>query len=449
MVGSSDTLPDLKHVDVTDVTNEVENNEKSDNNEVMNEVNELYNELEELYDSLTNNCVLRSNTECVANNTPMGSEFPLSNNFNSCLKPDDRINELYFNKLNEKNKLIYCNNKLNEIKSLLEGENEPEQVVKKNGVAWEIDDNYLKQFELKMNIKNQEDLINSRLNNINHNKLLLSDYYKLHQMSKNNQTPDLPQPTKQNSGVLNDVRDNNLIQTNIKRLNTAPNFNTVPVPLKHPNLTPVNTVKNNTTPIVVKPPQNSNHKLTNGLVVRNKLNNLSVLNRANNDNMVYVRGNIRYKPNQPPYINCNLQFHPPVPNNLSVDKVLNRKESVDTKHSNNLDSQHVTTPDSEHEMPNCSDYYKFNTIDDLIKYENDQYYGNSMGPLPVINDHNEGKLSNDKKVKMCKHRKKRKRHSIHCKYYKGGSSISTDTSIENDEIRTNAEVFYNTRVIYT
>ncbi|EAN33023.1 hypothetical protein TpMuguga_02g00739 [Theileria parva strain Muguga] len=448
MGDSTDILPDSKHVAVTDKTNTVENNETSGSTDIMNEVNELYNELEELYDSLTNNYAIRSNNGCVGNDRPIGGEIPLVNNYNSGLIPDERITELYFNKLNEKNKLIYCNNKLNELKSLLEGESEPEQVVKKNGVAWEIDDNYLKQFELKMNIKKQEELINSRLNNINHNKLVVSDYYKLHQMNKNNQPPDFLPPTKQHSTPLNGAKENKLTQTNDKLPKT------VLTPLKQPNVTPTNNIgnnaRNNTVPLIVKHPQNPNYKLANGLILGSKLKNLNLMNTVNNDNMVYVKGNIMYKPNKPSYITGNIKLHPPATNNLSVDKIFKKKEDLDNKGSHTVDSECVTTPDSEHEIANGSDYYKFNTIDDLIKYENDQYYGNSMGPLPVINDLNESQLSNENKVKMCKHKKKRKKHNVHCKYYKGRSSVSTaSTSIENDKMPINREVFYNTRVIYS
>ncbi|UKK01824.2 hypothetical protein MACK_001177 [Theileria orientalis] len=110
----------------------------------------------------------------------------------SCCKSSSHCNVLaneLMRKQIEKEKLVYCNDKLDEIRGMLESFGEPEQTIKRNGTAWEIDENYLQHFQLKMNIKNQQEMIKEKLSKAE--KLKLSDYYKIHfNKSRSNTSPD-------------------------------------------------------------------------------------------------------------------------------------------------------------------------------------------------------------------------------------------------------------------
>ncbi|BAM40482.1 conserved hypothetical protein [Theileria orientalis strain Shintoku] len=168
----------------------------NDNNDVLTqEANELCEEIGELVDSIYTNFTAQENVDY--NDAQFGAKSynfcsnEAMSNF-SCCKNSTHCNVLaneLMRKQIEKEKLVYCNDKLDEIRGMLESFGEPERTDKRNGSAWEIDDNYLQQFQLKMNVKNQQEIIKNKLSKAN--KLKLSDYYKIHfSKSRANTSPD-------------------------------------------------------------------------------------------------------------------------------------------------------------------------------------------------------------------------------------------------------------------
>ncbi|UKJ90652.2 hypothetical protein MACJ_001586 [Theileria orientalis] len=171
------------------------NGSNDDNNVLIQEANDLCEEIGDLVDSIYTNFAAQENAG--HNDPPFGSRSynygsnRSMSNF-SCCKNTSHCNVLaneLMRKQIEKEKLVYCNDKLDEIRGMLESFGEPEQTIRRSGTSWEIDENYLQQFQLKLNIENQQEMIKEKLSKAD--KLKLSDYYNLHfNKSRSNTSPE-------------------------------------------------------------------------------------------------------------------------------------------------------------------------------------------------------------------------------------------------------------------